>query len=345
MVDEGVEATLARARCAEPGFGLARQQRVIWRVQHGLLPKRGTRRLFVALAAVACLAALALFAGAFGRFGGNEAAVGERWQLRDGSRILLETAETRVTKQRDSDTEVLFELQRGAARFDVTHRPERAFRVQAGPTLVEVIGTAFRVERRGAQTLVAVERGHVRVSWAGARRELWAGQGGVFPLHEVVASPPTVATEAMPSASALPLAVPAASVTSPTPPSAEALFALADRARRDGRSVEAARALRQLTQQFPRDARAPFAAFTMGRILLQNLHQPTEAARAFASARALAGGGSALAEDALAREVEAWRAAGDLRQAAARAQSYEALYPSGAHLKQVQRAGALPSRP
>ena len=87
MVDEGMEETLARARRAEPGFGLARQQRVIWRVQRRLQAKQGTRRLVLALTAAACLAAVVLTAVAWRGLGGNEAVVGERWQLRDGSRI------------------------------------------------------------------------------------------------------------------------------------------------------------------------------------------------------------------------------------------------------------------
>ena len=86
-------------------------------------------------------------------------------------------------------------------------------------------------------------------------------------------------------------------------------------------------------------ARAPLAAFTLGRLLLENLRQPADAARAFELARSLAGGSGALAEDALAREVEAWRAAGDANKATARAQRYQALYPNGTHTKQVLRAG------
>ena len=65
-----------------------------------------------------------------------------------------------------------------------------------------------------------------------------------------------------------------------------------------------------------------------------------EAARAFALAGSLAGGSGALSEDALAREVEAWRAAGDPSKATARAVRYQKLYPSGAHIKQMQRVSA-----
>lgn len=350
MAEEQLEAMLAQARRAEPGFGLARQQRVIWRVRRGLQTKRSKTRLVAALAAAACLGGVALAAWSWSSVETTSAIVDERWQLRDGSRILIETPDTRITKQRESDSEVLFDLTRGAARFDVARRPERAFRVQAGPALVEVIGTLFRVERQGERTLVAVERGRVSVSWSGARQELAAGQHAVFPPQE-----PTSVPEPLPAsvggagplpAGEAPVPAPsvvAESVASAAPPNAEALFALADRARVEGRTLEAARALRQLTQRFPRDPRAPFAAFTLGRLLLENLRQPADAARAFTLAGSLAGGSSALAEDALAREVEAWRAAGDTGKASTRAQRYRSLYPNGSHIKQVLRAGQLAS--
>lgn len=351
MAEDRIETLLAQARRAEPGFGLARQQSAIWRVRRGLQAKRRKPRLVAALAAAACLAGVALAAFSWFKASTQSAVVDERWQLRDGSRILIETPATRITKQRESDSEVLFELTKGAARFDVARRPERAFRVQAGPALVEVIGTLFRVERQGERTLVSVERGRVSVSSSGARHELSAGEHGLFPPQRPDSTQELqrAHVEAAPSSSvqetgrAAPLAPD--SLASGAAPSAEALFALADRARLEGRSLEATRTLRQLTQRFPRDARAPLAAFTLGRLLLENLRQPADAARAFELARSLAGGSGALAEDALAREVEAWRAAGDASKATARAQRYQALYPNGTHSKQVLRAGDPLSKP
>jgi len=351
MADPRLETLLAQARRAEPGFGLARQQSAIWRVRRGLQAKRSKPRLLAVLAAAACLAGLAFAAFPWFRASTHSAVVDERWQLRDGSRILIETPATRITKQRESDSEVLFELTRGAARFDVARRPERAFRVQAGPALVEVMGTLFRIERRGERTFVSVERGRVSVSWSGARQELSAGEHGLFPPERAASAPapqhapvevaaPNPAREASDASPLVP-----DTAASATPPNAEALFAQADRARLEGRSLEATRTLRQLTQRFPRDARAPLAAFTLGRLLLENLRQPADAARAFALARSLAGGSGALAEDALAREVEAWRAAGDASKASAQAQRYRALYPNGTHSKQVLRAGEPLSRP
>src|SRR5262249_2150651 len=85
---------------------------------------------------------------------------------------------------------------------------------------------------------------------------------------------------------------------------------------------------------------APLAAFTLGRVLLERLGQPSEAAEAFATARSLAPQGS-LAQDALAREVEAWSKAGHPDEAFQRARQYVALYPAGRRLHAVQLYGGL----
>ncbi|HEY4159563.1 MAG TPA: hypothetical protein VGM29_15745, partial [Polyangiaceae bacterium] len=56
---------------------------------------------------------------------------------------------------------------------------------------------------------------------------------------------------------------------------------------------------------------------------------------AFARARAGSAVKSALAEDALAREVDALRAAGDMSLAAQRAALYLKLYPNGLRRAQM----------
>ena len=117
-------------------------------------------------------------------------------------------------------------------------------------------------------------------------------------------------------------------------PTAEALLTAADTARSAGRRSESVALLRRLLFEHRADARAPLAAFTLGRILLMELAQPGEAALAFAEVRALAPAGP-FAEDALAREAEAWNKAGDAGKAAARAREYLRLYPHG------RRAGSL----
>ncbi len=108
---------------------------------------------------------------------------------------------------------------------------------------------------------------------------------------------------------------------------AELLLA-SDVARLSGHPADAVPLLERVLQDHVSDARAPLAAFTLGRVLLDELHRPGEAARAFASAEQLSPDGP-LAEDALGREVEAWAKAGNRIEAHARAESYLARYPNG----------------
>ncbi|HYP98942.1 MAG TPA: FecR domain-containing protein [Polyangiaceae bacterium] len=359
MSREQLEEQLKLARRAAPPFGLARQQTVIWAVRRRSQPWRPTARDFRLAAVVLVCFGLALSGGyAWLRSAKTEASIAtrngadERWQLRDGSRIVLESASTVISKRHESPSDVLFELSAGSAHFDVAHRPERAFRIQAGPVRVEVIGTEFRIERLEERARVSVLRGRVRVSWLEGSRVLSAGESDVFPPQ----SAPAVATESAPASSALapstaaavpstPLSSALPSATAPTRPTAEALFAAADSARSSGRPLDAVSALQQLSERFPRDPRAPLAAFTRGRILLETLGRPADAARTFAEARALAGARSALGEDALAREVDALRAAGNLTRAAERAELYRKLHPNGLRLRSVLRAGGISPDP
>lgn len=66
----------------------------------------------------------------------------------------------------------------GRVDVEVSHRaPDQRFTVRAGERVVEVRGTAFRVERTGATVAVACEHGRVAVSSDGAPAvELGAGQ-------------------------------------------------------------------------------------------------------------------------------------------------------------------------
>jgi hypothetical protein len=73
-------------------------------------------------------------------------------------------------------------------------------------------------------------------------------------------------------------------------------------------------------------------------VLLDELGRPREAADAFARARAA---GGPLAEDALAREVEATSRAGDTTRSRELAHTYQHLYPSGRRAKAVSRFGGL----
>ena len=114
----------------------------------------------------------------------------------------------------------------------------------------------------------------------------------------------------------------------------------ADAARRAGHPAQALPYLRRLLRDHPADARAPLAAFTLGRILLAELDRPAEAADAFALSRRLAPGGP-MASHALAREVEAAARSGDAARARRLAERYVANYPAGPHLAAVKGHGGI----
>ena len=99
-----------------------------------------------------------------------------------------------------------------------------------------------------------------------------------------------------------------------------------------------------MTREHPQSSVAPLAAFTLGRIYLSQVGQPAKAADAFALSRKLAPAGS-LAEDALAREVEAAEVAGQTSRARDLAEQYLRRYPNGRRLTSVRQSGGLDAAP
>jgi len=360
MTDPELDKVVVSARRAGLPWSAARQQRVSWAVMSRLEKVRRRRPLI----ALACAGALAAAAGAFvwqrrnpGPSPATTAALAAPgWQLAsslaDGTRIVRDDPTTVLRETVEAADDVLFELDAGGARFEVARRPSRVFRVHAGEVTVQVIGTGFRLRRAGKRCQVAVEHGRVLVSWWGGSRELGAGEHGTFPPEAPAGATPAAAEPA--SASAAPTSAAAAAASgrlvrraAPVVAAAgpQALFARADRARVEGKPELAVATLRELGERFPRDPHAGAAAFTTGRLLLESLRRPREAAAAFAEARALARGDSTLAEDALAREVEALHAAGDAAGARARAELYRSLFPRGLRLQIVERYGGLKADP
>jgi transmembrane sensor len=112
------------------------------------------------------------------------------------------------------------------------------------------------------------------------------------------------------------------------------LLALADIARLSGHPDEALTPLRQIVGNHTTDPRSSMAAFTLGRVLLDSLRSPVQAAFAFEKALSLKLP-SSLAEDAQARLVEAHAQSGALAQARAAAQAYRVRYPGGRRLADV----------
>jgi transmembrane sensor len=291
----------------------------------------------------------------------------ERLVLGEGTDVRLDKGARFEVREREVDR-VVVAVKTGLARFRVRHDPERVFRVHAGDVEVEDIGTTFEVENKDGSVRVAVTEGSVMVSFpraegdAGGKILLRAGDSGVYPA---------IARGAEPSdrGSAEPAAPPSSTGEAAREPREASagwrelarsgkhrrayevlapgdfrdlrdepgdLLLASDVARLSHHSKEAAGLLRRLLAGHSRDPRAPSAAFTLGWVLMNELGRPREAAAAFARAEALAPRGN-LAEDAVARAVEAWVRAGELGRARAEVDRYRKSYPQGRHLGMLDR--------
>ncbi|HEX5098468.1 MAG TPA: FecR domain-containing protein [Polyangiaceae bacterium] len=261
--------------------------------------------------------------------------------LADQSRAIPLAPETRLAVEEDAAERVHLRLERGQARFEVTRRPERSFTVRAASVTVSVIGTTFGVEVVADRVAVNVEKGVVEVDWGVGQKRLLAGESGWFPplvlSGEAAApsdgSPPPSKTG---HSSSAPVAGSARSAARGAPE----LLADVDAARAAGHPDRAVELLKQLLRDYPRDPRAPLAAFTLGRVLLNELGRPREAAAAFNDVRRMAPA-SQFAEDALAREVEAWSRASEPSRARALAATYLERYPSGRHAPRLKALAGL----
>jgi transmembrane sensor len=292
---------------------------------------------------------------------------GESITFADGS-VAAPLDKTSLVKSKEvSASKIDVELVKGSAHFEVSKNPERVFRVEAGTVTVEVLGTGFTVERLGDGARVAVDHGRVKVQWNAGSTILGDGQGSTFPPVAPAGSA-TIATGGTevvpaPSATIAPSATVAAKSTwkalahdgefdkayaalkveggaTAVHDDAGELLLAADVARLSHHPADAVVHLRRVVSSHSGDPRAPLAAFTLGRVLLEELGQPGQAAEAFAKARALGGAGP-LAEDALAREVEAWWRAGATDKAHERAEEYVKLYPKGLRIRSVKKYGGL----
>ena len=285
----------------------------------------------------------------------------------DGSVATVLTDDTELVVRQVEPRQIAVDLDRGSAHFEVAPNPERRFQVACGSVSVTVLGTAFTLERDRDRTRVVVDHGSVRVEWDRHSVVLGPQGQGWFPTV-----PPTTT---------LPEEVPYLSPARPTrdrtrvsrgeqveespwralaacgefdaayqelqklPPTAVKdepgdLLLAADVARLSGHPNDAVPPLERVINEYSADPRASLAAFTLGRVLLTQLGEPRKAALTFGRARTLAPQ-SSLAEDALAREVEAWSTAGDPERARECAEQYVEKYPRGWRIHAVRRFGGL----
>ena len=274
--------------------------------------------------------------------------------LGDGSVVTPLGKDSRLLARQVSDTDVVVALAGGGARFDVPDRASRRFRAELGALAVETHGAAFRVQVSRRQVEVAAERGQVSARLGREAHVVAAGETRAFAIAEHDDPAPVVHGEPpeAPSAAASVgwrdaaargdyAAAWAALATLHAPlDGMEDLLRAGDVARLSDHPGAAVAPLARAVKLHPDDPRAPLAAFTLGRVHLEDLGAPRDAALAFADARTLAPDGP-LAEDALAREVEAWSRAGEAETARARALTYTERYPQGRRVHAVRRFGGL----
>ncbi|AKF10926.1 FecR family protein [Sandaracinus amylolyticus] len=228
-------------------------------------------------------------------------------------------------------------LREGRARFDVRPGGPRRWTIEAGAVTVEVVGTAFEVDRAPDGVRVQVERGRVLVrgeSVPDRVRSLGAGES----IHVATPAPVRDVEPTEPSADPAAAALPEPAQRRAPRTSVEdidTLLARADEARRAGRIDEALEHL-AIAAQRRGDRRAALASFTRGRLALDH----GRAGEAVVDLRRAIAGGlpPALEETARARLVDALVRSGDRQGAARAADEYLRAYPEGAWRESVSRA-------
>jgi hypothetical protein len=332
------DRTRELGRAMDPRWKRDDVERGLGRLHRGLRARRRTRAMIVGAAMTAVIAGAIAFAATRG--GGDETATlpstarggsaaapaplpipGSGSQLVTSRAVATPLSPDTIVFAADNATDaVAMRLDRGAARFAVTPDAAHPFRVEAGPVIVEVLGTEFTIDRGEERATVAVVHGVVRVHWRGGATVLRTGEAGVFP--------PSGAT---------PTAAGAGAVSASDP---DELLVAADRARESGELAEAERLLLRALGSGISGSREAAAAFTLAKV---QARRGAHAAAAASFARVgAADPEGALAEDALAREAQAWADAGDAVKAAAAARRYLARYPGGLHEGSVRRFAPEP---
>jgi TolA-binding protein len=256
--------------------------------------------------------------------------------LADGSRLMLDqgTSLRGVVAQAH---EVAIEVETGRATFDVARDPSREFRVEAGDVRVVVVGTRFSVQRVDGRVSVEVERGRVEVHRGTdlvvlGPTDRWEGAEEIPVAEPALVEEETA--EATPRRASTPRETSASHAEEESVDVARTLFEAARAARREGRSDRAAALFAELVDQHPTDARAPIAAFELGRLRLDVLHDAPGAASALERSLALSPQAS-FRQDALARLVSAYDRAGRAAECTRARDRYLREYPDGVHALEV----------
>lgn len=290
------------------------------------------------------------------------------FDLNDGSRITVARG-SQLEVLESSASKLMLALRHGRARFDVRPHGPRAWQVECAGVTVQVVGTSFIVERTDDEVRVSVERGTVLVSGeavpdrvqrvsAGERLSARhgssaapvapaAGAGSIAPPSPVDGGTEDGAARAAEStwresarrqkwkSAWQALRKDGLAQQTRSADRIEDLLLLADVARLSDHPEEAVAPLERVTER-THDARAGLAAFTLGRLRLDELEDPARAVADLSLALTLSLPAS-LEHDARARLVEAYARAGMSERARAAAADYHARYPEGRRAEQVDR--------
>jgi len=291
------------------------------RARRGIARKAARRRAAIVMGSLAMTAAVAILGARFTSHAAPAmAAAASKVEPAKVTTVVEERTTTATPLSAEAKLEAqgdrAYVLRAGSARFVVAHDAQHPFTVHAGDVVVEDVGTIFTVSYVSAERLeVSVTEGSVRVDHDGAQSSLSAGErievdAHAHPVVKTVAAKPVARDDVAP------------------------LLQSADDARATGHPELAVAPLRKIIAEHASDSRAGLAAFTLGRVLLDELNRPKEAADAFATARAH---GGPMAADALGREVVARSRAGEPSRASELAGEYLRLYPRGDRAREVER--------
>jgi len=258
-------------------------------------------------------------------------------RLADGSTMVKEARATSYELVRDHARDVAVAVASGKLRFKVDAASARRFVVTTKNVRVSVYSAEFSVAHFNHKTVVEVYRGYVELEQPDAgKRRLGSGESA-----ELGPPPTKTAQTGSDDANATepPETKPVHKLRHHSPAqrrlAVSELLKKADHARAEGRPADAIAPLSRVVRRFTSDPRAAMAAFTIGRIYLADLNRPTAAARAFRRVETLTPRGP-LAEDALAREVQSWAAAGHKDMARTRARRYLERYPNGHRVRAMK---------
>lgn len=289
--------------------------------------------------------------------------------MSDGSRVTL-SGGARFEPLLSTATAFVAMLQTGRADFEVHPGGPRRWQIECGLATVEVVGTGFSCTREPGRLRVAVQHGAVLVRGDQVReRAQRLGPGQSLEIVDPLLAPPAAAPPRQPEPADVPdpagdaappvFAPPVARVSwrelaqsgrqrdafaalGPRGLAREArqagvadLLLLADVARLSGHPRDAVAPLERILVAYPRDAQAPLAAFALGRLELDALDAPAQAARALDRALAL-GLPQSLREDARARLVEAQARSGNTAAARAAAAAYRREFPDGRYRARIE---------